>query len=79
VTETIARALSADVKEIVTEEDRSDSSGYGLSQEETVLKKPAAIKATKKDPARYDLTIVGAPIWVQTISSPMRAYISRKR
>ena len=43
------------------------------------MKKPAAIKATKKDPARYDLTIVGAPIWVQTISSPMRAYISRKR
>jgi flavodoxin len=79
VAETIARALSGDVEEIVAREDRSDFSGYGLSREEAVLKKSAAIKATKKDPARYDLTIVGKPIWVQTVSSPMRAYISRKR
>jgi len=79
VAETIARALSGYVEEIVAREDRSDFSGYGLSREEAVLKKPAAIKATKRDPARYDLTVVGTPIWVQTVSSPVRAYISRKR
>ncbi len=62
VAETIARALSGDVEEIVAKENRSDFSGYGLSREEAVLKKPAAIKATKRDPARYDLTIVGTPI-----------------
>lgn len=78
VAETIARALSGDVEEIVAREDRSDFSGYGISREEAVLKKPAVIKATKKDPARYDLTIIGTPVWVQTVSSPMRAYISRK-
>ena len=79
VAETIARVLSGDVEEIVAREDRSDFSGYGLWREEAVLKKPAAIKATNRDPARYDLTIVGTPIWVQTVSSPERAYISRKR
>lgn len=76
--ETIARALSGDIEEIVAKDDRSDFSGYGLSREEAVLKKPALIKAAKKDPARYDLTIIGTPVWVQTVSSPMRAYILRK-
>ncbi|HEY5504700.1 MAG TPA: hypothetical protein VIK28_06035, partial [Sedimentisphaerales bacterium] len=78
VAERIAGALSGDMEEIVAREDRSDFSGYGISREEAVLKKPAVIKATKKDPARYDLTIIGTPVWVQTVSSPMRAYISRK-
>jgi hypothetical protein len=62
VAETIARILSGDVEEIFAREDRSDFSGFDLSREEAVLKKPAAIKATKRDPARYDLTIVGTPI-----------------
>lgn len=62
VAETIARTLSGDVEEIFAREDRSDFSGYDLLREEAVLKKPVAIKATKRDPARYDLTIVGTPI-----------------
>jgi len=48
--ETIARAFSGDVEEIIARENRSDFLG-GVSRQEAVLKQPAAIRAAKRDPA----------------------------
>jgi flavodoxin len=79
VAEAIARGLSSDIDEVLAETDRDDFEGYALSREEAVQKKVTDIKATGTDPGLYDLTIIGTPIWVQTVSSPVRAYISLNR
>lgn len=78
VAEHIAHALSSDVEEIIPVEDRTDFLGYALSREEAVSKTIPPIKATTRDPTLYDLTIIGTPVWVHTMASPVRAYISSK-
>jgi hypothetical protein len=37
---------------------------------------PVEIKPAKRNPASYDLVVLGSPVWVGHVSSPMRAYLS---
>jgi len=37
----------------------------------------ASINQPKRDPASYDLLIVGTPVWGGKLSSPVRAYLTQ--
>ena len=37
------------------------------------------ISEIKKDPAKYDLVIVGTPIWAWNVSSPVRTYLTENK
>ena len=71
----IATALHADVEEIRDRTDRSGILGYlrsGLEAWGGVL---AGIEPPRRDPARYDVVIVGTPVWNMSLSSPVRTYL----
>ena len=37
---------------------------------------PAAIKPIKNDPALFDLVVIGSPIWLGNMASPVRTYVA---
>ena len=75
----IARQLKADEEEILDVKNRSGPIGWLKSGRDAQKKILSEIKPTKKDPSKYDLTIVGTPIWAWTVSSPVRTYLSKNK
>jgi flavodoxin len=77
--ETLAKELNCDLEEIKTARDRKGPLGYLISGREATLKKSAKILPAAKNPAEYDLLIIGTPIWTFNVSSPARAYLSQNK
>jgi flavodoxin len=72
----IARQLKADTEEIISVMDRGGPLGFLRSGREAQKKILAEIKPVKKDPSKYDLVVIGTPIWASNMSSPVRTYLS---
>ncbi len=79
VGESISDLLQCDREEIYDKKNRDGISGQISSGIEALLKKRAKIKEPVKDPAKYDLIIVGTPVWSMSVSSPVRSYLFRHR
>ena len=75
----IARQLKADIEEIISPRGRSGPLGFLWSGGEATLRLMTKLKPTKKDPTKYDVVVVGTPIWSFNMSSPVRTYLSRNR
>ena len=76
IAQAIAEKLGADQEEIISLEERKGLSGYLKSGQEAAQKKLAKIKPPEKKVGDYDLVIVGTPVWVGTMSSPVRTYLN---
>jgi flavodoxin len=74
----IARLLKADVDEIIDKKNRKGAVGYMLAGRDATLKKLTAIE-TKKDASKYDLVVIGTPVWAFTVSSPVRTYLTQNK
>jgi len=72
----IARKLGADTEEIIDRVNRKGPIGFIKSGMEAARKKEPAIKPLGKNPADYDLVIIGTPVWAGTMSSPIRTFLS---
>jgi len=79
VAETLSQKLNADLEEIKSIKNYSGAIGYLIAGREATIKKAAKIEATTKNPADYDLVILGTPIWSFNISSPIRAFIEQNK
>ncbi len=75
VAEAIAKSLEAEIEEIRDRENRLGVIGFLRSGYEALRKKPAAIQPLKKNPEKYDVVVVGSPVWAGSLSSPVRAYL----
>lgn len=82
-TETVARlvadALHADVEPIADHTSRRGILGYLRSGFEAATRRMPDIAPPSHDLAQYDLVVVGTPIWNASVSSPVRAFLSRNR
>ncbi|WOD15574.1 flavodoxin family protein [Paraburkholderia kirstenboschensis] len=76
---TLARALSADVEEICDFSERRGALGYLRCVVDSWRKRPADIVPARLDPSRYDLVLVGTPVWAGAVSAPVRAYLLQNR
>lgn len=77
IAEAIAQACGADRDRIVETVDRRGGlGGYLRSAREAWRRKAATLRAPGKDPGAYDLVILGTPVWVGSVCSPMRAYLA---
>lgn len=72
--EAIAKELNADIEEIFDTKNRNGVLGYLSAGRDASLERHARIKRPKKDPARYDLIVIGTPIWAGNMSPPIREY-----
>jgi flavodoxin len=79
VGEELAKALPADVEEIIDTANRAGPIGWMMSGRDATGRKLATIKQVKKDPANYDIVVIGTPIWASNMSSPVRTYLTENK
>lgn len=75
----ISEKLNCDVEEIIDLKSRDGAMGYigaGRDVKKGVLTK---IEDPKKDPAEYDLVIIGTPVWTGSLSVPVKTYCTLMR
>jgi flavodoxin len=79
VAEDIAGALNADIEQIIDKKDRSGMSGYFKAGKDAASGTQAEIEPIKNDPAKYDLVVMGTPIWAWTMTPAIRTYITNNK
>jgi len=77
--EEIARTLKADSEEIIDRKNRKGMLSYLSSGRSAQKKEPTEIGPLQKDPAKYDMVIIGTPNWASNISCAARTYISQNK
>ena len=77
VAEELARELGADLERITDHEDRKGFIGYMKSGREASTDMLVEIDEPKRDPAGYELVVVGTPVWAWKMCSPVRSYLAK--
>jgi flavodoxin len=75
----IARRLSADLEQLTEPRDRRGVWGFLRSAFEARLGRTTTLRPIAKDPAAYDLVVVGTPVWSESVSCPVRTYLEHNR
>lgn len=78
VADALARWLGADIEEIRDRANRRGIGGYLRSAFEATLGRLTTLEAGGRDPAAYDLVLVGTPVWNTSLSSPVRSWLVRE-
>jgi flavodoxin len=73
----IARRLGADIERITDLKNRKGLLGFLSAGRDAGKKARTAIGPVEKDPARYDITLIGTPKWAGNISPAIRAYLEK--
>lgn len=71
----LGRKLNADVEEFVSPELKLGLLGYMKAGHQAIAKKKVRIQPLKYDITNYDLVVVGTPVWVGTVTSPIRTFL----
>lgn len=71
----IASALRAELEEIQDPTDRSGLLGYLRSGVEAYAGVLVPVARPRRDPADYDVVVVGSPVWSMSVSPPVRTYL----
>lgn len=75
----IANKLGVEIEEIKDTVNRSGVKGYLVSGRDAMKKRLTTLELTTKNPADFDLVIIGTPIWGWNMSVPVRTYITEKK
>jgi flavodoxin len=70
----IAAAIDADLEEIREPHARSGVKGVLRALCDALLRRKPAIEPIARDPADYDLLVLGGPVWSGRIAAPVRTY-----
>jgi hypothetical protein len=76
VAETLAGALEADLEGIRELRSRRGWLGYLRSARDARQRRWVPIEALERDPSRYDLVILGTPVWYWSLSAPVRSFLA---
>ena len=75
VAETIRAILQCDSEELKDTAKRAGLMGYMRSGRGAMKGETTELEPTKHDPAEYDIVIVGTPVWVYTVSTPVKTWL----
>lgn len=75
VAEAVKEELGCECEEIFDTKDRSGAMGYLGAGKDATMKALTELKPILRDPEKYDLLIIGTPVWAFTMSTPVRTYI----
>ena len=75
VAQHLARALNADLEELVDTKKRTGVIGYFMCAFDGALHRLTELRPLSARPATYDLVVVGTPIWNASVSSPVRTFL----
>jgi len=79
VAEEAARILGADVEALIDKKDRSGVGGYVGAGKDATQKKLADIEPVKTDASKYDLVVIGTPVWGWNMTPAVRTYIANNK
>lgn len=79
VAESLAVRLDADLSPIEESDSRSGVRGWLRSALEARRGALPPLLPARHDPAKYDLVVVGTPVWFGRVSSPVRSYLRANR
>lgn len=77
VADVLALQLKADSCEIKEPTSRAGLKGWLRSGKEAWQKKITEIIDPEIDPAKYDLVVIGTPIWASTMSCAVRSWLTK--
>ncbi len=75
--ETIAAELGADIEEVVDLRKRQGKLAFLSNGRDAGQGKETEIASTKKNPADYDLIVIGTPIWNKSPTPAIRTYLNK--
>lgn len=75
VAEALARRLSADLDEIRIVQPLDGIAGYAMCAIEAIAGLTPALRPMHRDPAAYELVVIGTPVWFWSPSSPVRSWL----
>jgi flavodoxin len=75
----IADALGADIEEITDKKNRKGILGWLSGGRDAMEKRGTEIASLQKDPANYELVIIGSPVWAWTIVPAVRTYLETNK
>lgn len=79
VAKEIAVRLGADIEKITDLKKRSGILGYIFGGRDAMKKRPTEIGELQKNPAEYDLIIMGSPVWSWNATPAITTYINKTR
>lgn len=77
--ENVAQALGCDLEELVDTQKRSGLGGWLRSGRQAMKDETTTLQPMKKDPAHYDLVIIGGPFWAGKMCVPVRAFMLQNK
>lgn len=75
IAEQVALKINAELQKISDQKNRAGIFGFISSGNEAYLKQTTTIDKLEKDPANFDLIIIGTPVWAGNVSSPVRSFL----
>jgi len=79
IAQALARRLHADLDEIRIVQPLKGPLGYAMCAIEAIACLTPALRPAGKDPAAYDLVVIGTPVWFWSLSSPVRSWLAGHR
>ncbi|MDR5777497.1 MULTISPECIES: hypothetical protein [unclassified Caballeronia] len=76
---TLAACLRADFEAITEPADRAGVSGYLRSLADTLFGRSVRLDPPQHNVTRYDVVIIGTPVWAGKVSAPVRAWLAANR
>jgi flavodoxin len=71
----IAKSIGAEVERITDHRDRDGWLGYIKCTIDQKLNLCPPLKPMRTDPTKYDIVVVGTPIWGRTCCAPIRTFL----
>ncbi len=75
VAKDVAGRLNADCEALIDHKNRKGILGWIRAGWDARLKRDTIISNVKKNPADYDITIIGTPVWAFAMTPAVRTYI----
>jgi len=75
VARALADRLDADLDEIQIVQPLDGRIGYLMCAIEAVTGLAPALAPARKDPANYELIVIGTPVWFWSLASPVRSWL----
>ncbi|HNW81252.1 MAG TPA: flavodoxin [bacterium] len=73
----LAVALEADQEKLIDKKDRKGIWNYLVAAKDAIMKNETEIDTPAHDPSKYDLIIIGTPIWAAKMTPAVRTYINK--